>query len=67
MTMAGNAKKTDEQKARYEREWQIELNARELFKLGYPTGRFARRLPQFRRPYPDPIGDHFRRLTRRTP
>jgi hypothetical protein len=27
-----------------------------------PSGSFARRLPQFRSGYPDPVGDYYRRL-----
>jgi hypothetical protein len=48
----------------YERAWQIELEAERLFKKDYPTGSFARRLPQFRSSYPNPVGDHYRRLAR---
>jgi hypothetical protein len=33
----------------YERAWRIELRAVELYKRDYPSGSFARRLPQFRR------------------
>jgi len=36
--------------------------AEELFKRDYPSGSFARRLPQFRSSYPDPVGDYYRRL-----
>jgi hypothetical protein len=50
--------------ADYERQWQIELEAERLFKRDYPTGSFARRLPQFRSSYPDLVGDHYRRLAR---
>jgi hypothetical protein len=46
----------------YERAWRIELRAEELFKRDYPSGSFARRLPQFRSSYPDPVGDYYRRL-----
>lgn len=46
----------------WDRAWQIELKAEELFKADYPTGSFARRLPQFRQSAPDPVGDYYRRL-----
>jgi hypothetical protein len=48
--------------ADHERQWRIELEAERLFKRDYPTGSFARRLSQFRSSYPDPVGDHYRRL-----
>ncbi len=41
----------------YDRAWRIEQRAEELFKCHYPSGSFARRLPQFRSAYPDPVGD----------
>ena len=46
----------------YDRAWRIEQRAEELFKRDYPSGSFARRLPQFRSAYPDPVGDYYRRL-----
>src|SRR6266478_3885634 len=46
----------------YDRAWRIEQRAEELFKRDYPSGSFARRLPHFRSSYPDPVGDHYRRL-----
>jgi len=46
----------------YDRAWRIEQRAKELFKCQYPSGSFARRLPQFRSSYPDPVGDYYRRL-----
>jgi hypothetical protein len=46
----------------YDRAWRIEQRAEELFKRDYPSGSFARRLPQFRSSYPDPVGDYYRRL-----
>jgi hypothetical protein len=46
----------------YDRAWRIEQRAEELFKRDYPSGSFARRLPQFRSAYPDPVGDCYRRL-----
>jgi hypothetical protein len=46
----------------YDRAWRIEQRAEELFKCHYPSGSFARRLPQFRSAYPDPVGDYYRRL-----
>jgi hypothetical protein len=46
----------------YDRAWRIEQRAEELFKRDYPSGSFARRLPQFRSAYPDPVGDYSRRL-----
>ena len=46
----------------YDRSWRIEQRAEELFKCQYPSGSFARRLPQFRSSYPDPVGDYYRRL-----
>jgi hypothetical protein len=49
----------------YDRAWQIELRAEALFKQDYPTGSFARRLPQFQSSYPNPVGDHYRRLAAR--
>ena len=45
----------------YERLWHIELLAEALFKQDFPSGSFARRLPQFRSSYPDPVGDFYRR------
>ena len=45
----------------YERLWQIELVAETLFLQDFPTGSFARRLPQFRSSSPDPVGDSYRR------
>ena len=46
----------------YDRAWRIQQRAAELFKCHYPSGSFARRLPQFRSAYPDPVGDYYRRL-----
>jgi hypothetical protein len=46
----------------YDRAWRIEQRAEELFKRDYPSGSFARRLPHFRSSYPDPVGDHYRRV-----
>ena len=46
----------------YDRSWRIEQRAEELIKRHYPSGSFARRLPQFRSSYPDPVGDYYRRL-----
>ena len=46
----------------YDRAWRIKRRAEELFKCRYPSGSFARRLPQFRSSYPDPVGDHYRRF-----
>jgi hypothetical protein len=46
----------------YDRAWRIEQRAEELFKRHYASGSFARRLPQFRSSYPDPVGDYYRRL-----
>jgi hypothetical protein len=46
----------------YDRAWRIEKRAEELFKCHYPSGSFARRLPEFRSAYPDPVGDYYRRL-----
>ena len=46
----------------YDRAWRIAKRAEELFKRDYPSGSFARRLPQFRSAYPDPVGDYYRRL-----
>jgi hypothetical protein len=43
----------------YERRWQIKLLVETLFLQGFPTGSFARRLPQFRLG-PDPVGDIYR-------
>ena len=49
----------------YDRAWRIEKRAEELFKRDYPSGSFARRLPQFRSAYPIPsattTGDWLRR------
>jgi len=44
----------------YDRAWRIEQRAEELFKRDYPPGSFARRLPQFRPSYPDPVGEYYR-------
>jgi hypothetical protein len=46
----------------YDRAWRIEQRAEELFECQYPSGSFARRLPQFHSSYPDPVGDYYRRL-----
>ena len=46
----------------YDRAWRIEQRAEELFKRDYPSGSFTRRLPHLRSSYPDPVGDHNRRL-----
>ena len=46
----------------YDRAWRNEQRAEELFKCQYPSGSFARRVPQFRSSYPDPVGDYYRRL-----
>ena len=46
----------------HDRAWRIEQRAEELFKRDYPSGSFARRLPHFRSSYPDPVGDHYRRV-----
>ena len=46
----------------YDRAWRIEQRAEELFKCQYPSGSFARRLPQFRSSYPDPVGEYYRQL-----
>ena len=46
----------------YDRAWRIEQRAEELFKCQYPPGSFARRLPQFRPSYPDPVGEYYRQL-----
>ena len=46
----------------YDRAWRIEQRVEERFKRDYPTGSFARRLPQFRSSYPDPVGDYYREL-----
>jgi hypothetical protein len=45
----------------YDRLWQIELLAETLFLQDFPTGSFARWLPQFRASSPDPVGDCYRR------
>ena len=50
----------------YDRAWRIEQRAEELFKRDYPSGSFARRLPQFRSSYPDPVGNYYRRLAATT-
>ena len=54
----------DAGKSAYERARQIELKVEGLFRRDYPTGSFARRLPQFRSSCPDPVGDHYRNLAR---
>jgi len=46
----------------YDRAWRIKQRAEEPFKHDYPSGSFARRLPHFRSSYPDPVGDHYRRV-----
>ena len=48
----------------YEQQWAVEVYAEELFRRDYPSGSFTRRLPQFKSSYPDPVGDHYRRLAR---
>jgi hypothetical protein len=46
----------------YEQQWQIECRAAELFQKDFPSGHMRRYLPQFKASYPDPVGDHYRRL-----
>ena len=46
----------------YDRARRIEQRAEDLFKRDYPSGPFARRLPHFGSSYPDPVGDHYRRV-----
>jgi hypothetical protein len=58
-----NKSETAQRSEYYNRAWAIEKRAAELFKRDYPTGNMPRRrLPQFRSSYPDPVGDHYRRL-----